>query len=81
MGPLEPLLVVEFWLCRLSSRDSRLDRGEDGIDFFGLGERRDALSSRSSAGGVFLAFLENFGSKFIESRRVERMVEYWVGMR
>ena len=81
MGPLEPLLGVEFWLCRLSSRDSRLERGEDGVDFFGLGERRDVLSLRSSGGGVFLDFLENFGRKIIELRRVDRMVEYRVGMR
>lgn len=81
MGPLEPLLAVEFWLCRLSSRDSRLERGEDGVDFFGLEERRDVLSLRSSGGGVFLVFLENLGRKFIELRRVDRMAEYRVGMR
>ncbi len=68
MGPLEPLLYVEFWLCRVSSRDSRLDLGEEGT-VLGLGDCRAARSSCSSGGGVFFDFLENFGRKFIEVER------------
>ena len=59
---------MEFWLCRLSSRDSRLERGEDGVDFLGLGVRRDVVSIVSSGWGVFLDFLANLGRKFIECK-------------